>query len=472
MDVKLSFGIRDEHTVLISEIGDTERGEKCNCKCPYCGGILLAKLGDIKQHHFAHKGNLCDPVKAQETGLHKLAKEIIQENYSILVPELIIKRDEIIPDDINAFVAAKVKIDLPDIKAVRVEYDSVEIEKQINDIIADTVIRIKGKPRIVEVAVTHKVDDVKEKKLAKIRTDAFEIDLSDLLKSTPTREEIVNAVLSDETNRNWIFNSKKEQLLEEKKEEFLKEYEKEEWKQEQADLQQALAEKRKEENKRNNILALQELMTPENYASELNRLHNDRRAAGLLKKLHFTKGKLLSEYPFYMDIPITGECVFTCDRRIWQGILFDDYVYKGFNQELCIFNVQQIRNRIFNGKSILEFDPKRAYRTPLIINGQRMEVSFSYDVIWRYFEYLELLGFIWHDHGQWYSKRPSSLNPPNRQAASILKGILNSVNRSSPGINQIIESELLSRLSEDDKNTVLEWNERKKRPPGYYFIPG
>lgn len=101
MDVQLASGIREGQIVHISEI--TERGEKCNCKCPHCGGILLAKLGNIKQHHFAHKGNPCDPVIAQETGLHLLAKRIIRENHSILVPGIEIVKEEITTEDSPVF---------------------------------------------------------------------------------------------------------------------------------------------------------------------------------------------------------------------------------------------------------------------------------------------------------------------------------------------------------------------------------
>jgi hypothetical protein len=439
MNVKLAYGIREGRIVHISELKPAEKGEKCNCTCPICRGRLVAKLkDDRRQRHFAHKiSNKCDIVHAQQTGLHLLAKEIIQENSGILVPELAISRLEIVSAATDVSVAAEVDIELPKIKSCMVEYKSVDLEKSVGDIVADAVIRVDGKPCIVEVAVTHFVDEIKEKKIEALNLPAFEIDLSDLLEKPQTRESIAVAVLSDETNRHWICNPKRRRLLEEKRTEFQKKYN-------SAVQKRELAEKRKQEYKQKNLSVLQELMKPENYADELKQLRNDEQAAKWLKRFVFSKG--LTEYPFYMDIPITGEFVFPCDRRIWQGKLFEDYVYRGFGQELCIFSISQIQRRISKGKLIIRYDWPKAYHTVLLINGQEREISFSYDVIQRYFDYLDLLGFVSHIDYEWYSRRPVSLEPPNQVTANVLKAVIESVDSFTPDIDLIIEEELLSRL--------------------------
>lgn len=246
MSIKLEYGMREGRIVLISEIKPSEKGGKCNCTCPACGGFLVAKLGPIRQPHFAHKAAECDISQARETGLHKLAKEIIRESHSILVPGLIISESEITLGHINKLVADKVTktMDLPNIKAIEVEYGSVELEKQIGDIRPDAVITFKDQPRIVEIAVTHPVDEDKENKLKKIGLYAFEIDLSALLKNPATREEITDAVLSDETNREWLFNPLREQKLKDARDEFQKKYNEEVWKQEQAKNQTVETEKK------------------------------------------------------------------------------------------------------------------------------------------------------------------------------------------------------------------------------------
>lgn len=454
--IKLAYGIREGHIVHISEIEPAEKGEKCNCTCPVCNGILVAKLkDDRRQRHFAHKAsNNCDISYAQQTGLHLLAKEIIRENRRILVPGLDISRQEIVSGVTDVSVAAEVDVNLPNFNnACPFEYDSVDIEKSYGDIIADAVILVSGKPCIIEVAVTHFVDEVKIKKLEKLGVPAFEIDLSGLLKTPPkNRKSIEDAVLKDETDRQWVFNPKRNLLLEKKRAEFQNKY--------NAVVQKReLAEKRKQEYRQNNISALQRLMEPENYATELKRLRNDEKAVWWLKRFDFSDG--LAEYPFYMDIPITGEFVFPCDRRIWQGKLFEDYVYRRFGKDFCIFSIAQIRRRIFMGNMIIQYDKNKTYHTTLLLNGQKQEVSFSYDVVKRYFDYLDLLGFVSHAGYDWFSDGPVSLDPPNHMAARILNDILQSIHGLPLEVNQIIKAELLTRLPDSEKNKILNWYERK-----------
>lgn len=445
MDVKLSYGVRDGHIVHISEMMPADKGEKCNCTCPVCNGILLARLGDKRKRHFAHKASCnCDIVKAQQTGLHLLAKDIIRENCRILVPGLTISRQEITSSATNFAATVEVDIDLPDIKAFSLQYNSVEIEKSFGDIIADANIKKDEINIIIEIAVTHFVDEIKANKMKALGLTCFEIDLSNLLESPQSRESIKESVLSDEANRYWIYNPKKERLLKEKRDEFQKKY--------AAIVQkQELAEKRKQEYRNKNILKLQKLMKPDNYANELKRLRNDKNATWWLTKFDFSIG--LSEYPFYMDIPITGEFVFPCDRRIWQGKLFDDYVFRGYD-----ISISKVQKRISNGTTIIHYDKQKTYHTTISINGQEQEISFSIDVVRRYFEYLDLLGFVDHVGYEWSSKRPVSLVPPNHAAANVLKAIIETVDPFCPHINQIIKDELLTRLDKNDINKVLKWD--------------
>lgn len=68
-------------------IEDAGYGSKCECFCPHCGAPLDAKNGgSIREHHFAHShGHECKG--AYETMLHLLAKEIILESGTIMLPD-------------------------------------------------------------------------------------------------------------------------------------------------------------------------------------------------------------------------------------------------------------------------------------------------------------------------------------------------------------------------------------------------
>ena len=39
------------------QIENVERGLACKCTCFECGETVIARKGDIKEHHFAHASN-------------------------------------------------------------------------------------------------------------------------------------------------------------------------------------------------------------------------------------------------------------------------------------------------------------------------------------------------------------------------------------------------------------------------------
>lgn len=59
----LNYGI-DKDGILVY-VEDVSSG-KTKLKCPYCGGMLTAKKGKIKEHHFAHNEETCHPVAKGE----------------------------------------------------------------------------------------------------------------------------------------------------------------------------------------------------------------------------------------------------------------------------------------------------------------------------------------------------------------------------------------------------------------------
>ena len=66
----------DENNRLL-HIDQAERGLACNCTCFECGESVLARKGEIIEHHFAHANNKDSCVINPESLLHKYAKDII-----------------------------------------------------------------------------------------------------------------------------------------------------------------------------------------------------------------------------------------------------------------------------------------------------------------------------------------------------------------------------------------------------------
>ena len=86
------FAVRNGIVILIEDLSVNERGLACQCQCPACNGEFVARMGDIKAHHFAHSKDACDEVLAYTSGLYKLIKQILDNN-PFYVPALAVSYD-------------------------------------------------------------------------------------------------------------------------------------------------------------------------------------------------------------------------------------------------------------------------------------------------------------------------------------------------------------------------------------------
>lgn len=76
---KISFALRERKVV---HIHDVESGKRLDCICPSCGKTLIAKKGNILQHHFAHDR---ETTCSLESILHKLGKTLIYEGVKLSI---------------------------------------------------------------------------------------------------------------------------------------------------------------------------------------------------------------------------------------------------------------------------------------------------------------------------------------------------------------------------------------------------
>jgi Competence protein CoiA-like family len=191
-NIKLPFGLKDEMLVHISE---AQQGLGCGCVCPSCKEPLVARKGGITVHHFAHrKGSEC--AKAVETALHLAAKEILANRREITLPAVEIKLDcyrDPIP------VSAERTFPL----------DEVRVEHRTEDIVPDILAYSGGHPLMIEIRVTHEVDEIKLAKIRGLDISVIEIDLSSMY-HTFSRDELLDAVVHRTANKKWFFNARAE----------------------------------------------------------------------------------------------------------------------------------------------------------------------------------------------------------------------------------------------------------------------
>ncbi len=172
--LKNPYGLKEGKLITANE---AERGLSCNCTCPACGEKLQAHKGTEKQAYFSHyRGADCG--YGLETATHIMAKDIIEKEQSIILPQCVvhpnwaeleyIKREY---KNIGYFPDNLVKKEI--VKPwTKIKLDSVVLEKKIENIVPDVIVKVKGSTLFVEIKVTHGID---EKKLEYIQENNFNV---------------------------------------------------------------------------------------------------------------------------------------------------------------------------------------------------------------------------------------------------------------------------------------------------------
>ena len=169
-------------------VDDVPRGQKCNCVCPYCKVDLLAKKGQIKEHHFAHKNNK-NCTGARMTALHILAQNVLAETKQVMLPEY--------NGNYYKHCAELKTFDRVEKEQVCRNEDSMRRPDCIG--YNDT----KGGNIWIEIYCRHKIDETKKAEIRAQQQYCIEIDFSDLLKTNYSEEDVKNRLL-ETCHREWI----------------------------------------------------------------------------------------------------------------------------------------------------------------------------------------------------------------------------------------------------------------------------
>lgn len=204
MPDKIPFGLKNNQLV---HVDDVPNGLDCGCTCPECGAPLIARNGGKKvAHHFAHaSGPDCE--NAYETTIHLFAKDIIAKSKKIFIPNV----------RVNMNGAYKQGLDSDFMESAWLvsegrfyDVDEVLLEKKFRNFIPDIFVHIKKTSLIIEVLVTHEVEQEKAEKIKASGISAIEIDLSNIPRNVK-KEDLQRLVLQN-APRYWLHNAKAERI--------------------------------------------------------------------------------------------------------------------------------------------------------------------------------------------------------------------------------------------------------------------
>lgn len=189
----------------IRAVEEVARGLACNCRCPICGEDVIARQGEVREWHFAHSSG-ADCPGAGESALHLAAKQLLIESKGMMLPAQQVRKEVVLPDGRGGTGEATrhdAWIDLMDIEA----------EKAVGNYRPDIVAMAGHTMLLVEIAVTHYVDDEKRQMIEERRIPAIEIDLATLERHTWTWERLREAVVEGVEAKQWLYQMD-QQILE------------------------------------------------------------------------------------------------------------------------------------------------------------------------------------------------------------------------------------------------------------------
>jgi hypothetical protein len=177
---------------------DVPLGKNCGCVCPGCRQPVYAKhcVSGKRVPHFAHAPGSDCPT-GFETALHLAAKQLIEGRGVLAFPELVVSIK--VFDDTGHMHKPEKNL----VTRGRRRLTNVVLEKTFGQIRPDVRVEAEGLGAVlVEVAVTHFVDDLKLEQIKQYGIPAIEIDLSKLRDATFAALEF--ALFENPTGTKWL----------------------------------------------------------------------------------------------------------------------------------------------------------------------------------------------------------------------------------------------------------------------------
>jgi hypothetical protein len=184
MSAKYPFAINTKAGKMVT-VSEGVRKFKSYC-CPNCGGRFIFKNGEVKDAHYAHKRKDC--IWRPETELHSRSLRLIANAGRIMQPD-------------GRYFDYDPALSKIEFRKDRMRPDLILFARPGElPSLGET---IAAGELIVEVAVTHKVDDPKRAKIIAGGLRVMEIDIYDVDRNIPI-EALKSILLEEEFRRKWI----------------------------------------------------------------------------------------------------------------------------------------------------------------------------------------------------------------------------------------------------------------------------
>lgn len=185
------FGL-DESNRLV-HVGEVERGLACLCRCVACDEPLIARQGEVREHHFAHASNTEACASDHESLLHRFAKQCIVEAGGLVVP-------------MNPAVAAVLGSQYTGSLEILLSCQRIDEEVSIGNIRPDLLVAtVDGVGVAVEIAYSSFCDVFKREEFKSLALPVVEIDLRAFAPDNFDPKLVRSAVVESVSAKTWLW---------------------------------------------------------------------------------------------------------------------------------------------------------------------------------------------------------------------------------------------------------------------------
>lgn len=214
LTARLPFAVRAGQLFRADEVAN---GLACACECPGCGARVVARnQGRHRVAHFAHyQAPECS--HGLQTALHLAAKELFLTHRQLHLPGMAGElpyspafwRQFAFNAHAYEYVLHAHGLGQPayELPSRYVNILDVRLEQRTGNVVPDIVLDTETGPLLVEIAVTHFVDEMKLAKLTALGISTLEIDLSGHARNL-TIPALAQAVLHDTSTKTWVYNAR------------------------------------------------------------------------------------------------------------------------------------------------------------------------------------------------------------------------------------------------------------------------
>lgn len=166
----------------LEHVSSAERGAACENTCLSCGEDVLARKGDIRDHHYSHVSDRADCPVDSESVLHLYAKQVLAEAKGFMVP-----------DEIGS-----------DPKPLWLDLSDIRLEVWQDGIRPDVIGTVNGVDILIEMAVTSFVGLEKRAIIVDRGAVCLQIDLSKFHRLDFDPAAVKEAVVESIAEKAWI----------------------------------------------------------------------------------------------------------------------------------------------------------------------------------------------------------------------------------------------------------------------------